>query len=102
MPIANLVVPALYMSRLWRASIDATDWAQRPTPVLLWAWWLVWVLRLATLYLFLSTALVETRAQEIRLDQIIIGQDLLCLLSLILFLAVVLSISRAQQHQFGD
>jgi hypothetical protein len=101
-PLANLVVPALYMSRLWRASIDVKNWGQRHTPVLLWVCWLVWVLRLTTLYLFLHTSLVETRAQEIRLYQTTIWHDLICLLSLALFLAVILSISRAQQRQFGD
>lgn len=101
-PLANFVVPALYMSRLWRASIDVRNWRLCHTPVLLWAWWLAWVLRLTTLYFVLHVGLVETRAQEIRLYQTTIWHDLICLLSLALFLAVILSISRAQQRQFGD
>jgi len=101
-PLTNLVVPAIYMSRLWRASIDVKNWGQRHTPVLLLVWWLIWVLRLTTLYLFLHTSLVETPAQEIRLYQMTIGHDLICLFSLALFLAVTVSISRAQQRQFGD
>ena len=101
-PLANLVVPAFYMSRLWRASIDVQNWFQRSVPILLWVWWPVWVLRLTTLYLTFPVSLHETRAQEIRLYRMTIGHDLICLLSLALFLAIVLSISRAQQRQFGD
>jgi hypothetical protein len=100
-PLANLVVPALHMSRLWRASIGVRDWAQHRTPFLLWAWWLIWLLRLATWHLTWPT-LYESLGHELRRYQLTIGHDLLCLLSLALFLAVILSISHAQQRQFGD
>lgn len=43
MPVVNLVSPAFYMSRIWRASIDVRDWEQRGAPALLWIWWLAWV-----------------------------------------------------------
>lgn len=101
-PLANLVVPALYMSRLWRASIDVHDWAQRSLPVLLWAWWLAWVTRLVIVYLTMGGFVDETREQELHRLRLAIDHDLLCLLSLALFLAVILSVSRAQQRQFGD
>jgi hypothetical protein len=99
-PLVNLVVPALYMSRLWRASVDVRNWAQHRTPILLWAWWLVWVLRLTTVYLTFPVSLEETRMQLIHQYRITIAHDLICLLSLALFLAVILSISRAQRLQF--
>lgn len=101
-PLANLVMPAFYMSRLWRASIDVHPWAQRSAPALLWAWWIVWVIRLVTVYLTMGTFVDETLEQELQNLRLAIGHDLICLLSLVLFLAVVLSISRAQQRQFGD
>lgn len=99
-PLANLAVPVLYMGRLWRASIDVRNWAQRRAPFLLWVWWLIWLLRLTTWHLTWPT-LYESLGHELRRYRLTIAHDLICLLSLALFIAVILSISRAQQRQFG-
>ncbi|BDU20348.1 DUF4328 domain-containing protein [Dyella sp. GSA-30] len=100
-PLANLVLPALYMSRLWRASIDVHGWAHRSSPILLWAWWPMWVARLLAVYLTFCIYVDATLEQQRLYLQMDTAHGLLCLFALALFLAVVLSVCRAQQRQFG-
>lgn len=99
MPVVNLVSPVFYMSRIWRASIDVRDWEQRRAPALLWAWWLAWVARLGTIRLRVD--LNETLEREIHRYKMIIAEDVIWLLSLVLFVIVIYRVSQAQQRQFG-
>jgi hypothetical protein len=99
MPVVNLVSPAFYMSKIWRASIDIRDWKQRSAPALLWIWWLAWVARLGSMRF--KVDLNETLEREIHRYKIIIAEDLIWLLSLLLLVIVIYRVCQAQQRQFG-
>ncbi len=98
-PIANLVMPALAIGQLYRASLAGArlSWSRQPFPGVVMGWWLLWLV---------STAVVRygagrgqsayTAAEYMQAYWASIAANVLELLALALILQIIRDISAAQ------
>jgi len=101
-PFMNLVRPFRAMNQIWLASADPVRWASMSTPPLLRFWWAFWLI--ANVYGSVVARLPVNQndpAGLVQVQSVTIGSEVVDLVAKIIFLVVVLRLTRSQLDQHG-
>ena len=100
-PFANLVRPPQAVSELVRASDPAGGTVEhrgRPTPRIVWVWWVIWVIGGLMSY-GITRASADSIASLLTRDRLVIASEALHAIAAILAIAIVRRIQRTQSER---